>query len=168
MTVEDFLESPEFRRLFRKKAETYRRKFTAIAAKSDALTLDIADPTVLPKLFTPSWNWAAFFGISYWGIYWRLKVGWVFVGISFALIAFESLPALPNFVPPLHFVAIGFGVFFGLYANSYLFRELIQHARNDRLERFSPSYSMAFVMLITSLVLPMALTLADLGAHGPF
>lgn len=167
MTVKDFLESAEFRRIFRGKSETYRRKFTAIASKSDALTLDISDPYLLTKLFKPSWNWAAFFGISYWGIYWRLRIGWLFVGISFVLIAFESLPALPNFVPSLDYVTFGTGVFFGLYANSYLFRDLIRRARNDQLGRFSPSYSMAFVMLITSLALPVALALADPDIYTP-
>jgi hypothetical protein len=167
MMVKDLLESAEFRRLFRRNAETYRRKFTAIASKSDALTLDISDPTLLAKLLRPSWNWAAFFGISYWGIYWRLRVGWLFVGISFVLAVLESLPALPNFIPSLDYVTLGFAIFFGLYANSYLFRELVQRARNDQLARFSPSFSMAFAVLLASLALPLALALADPDTYTP-
>jgi hypothetical protein len=167
MTVEDLLESGEFKRIFKRNAETYRRRFTAIASKSDALTLDISDPCVLTKLLRPSWNWAAFFGISYWGIYWRLRVGWLFVVISFVLVALESLPTLPSFVPSLDYVIFGINVFFGVYANSYLFRELVLRARNNQLPRFFPSFSMACTMLVTSLALPVALALANPTTYAP-
>jgi hypothetical protein len=164
MTVKDLLRSAEFKRIFGRHAETYQRKFTAIASRSDALTLDISDPTVLGALMKPSWNWAAFFATTFWAIYWRLPIGWLFAGFSLVLIGIESAFATAGFVPSLQFFAFGFSLFFGLYANSFLLRNLIRRARDARLEEFSPSYSIAFAVLLVGITVPVVLAIGDLGS----
>jgi len=164
MTVKDLLGSAEFKRIFRKHTETYRRKFTMIASKADALTLDISDPILLKILLKPSWNWAGFFATSFWGVYWRLRLGWVFVGVSFVLVGLDYFPGVADFIPSLQFVGFGFAVFFGLYGNSILFRDLIRRARENRLASFSPSYSIAFAVMIVTITIPIVLAVGDLGS----
>ena len=171
-TISEFIEGTALEEIIVFNCPKYREKFSKIVEKAGVGDSDLEEflqdswskpsPTAKQILGYPypklrSWNWAGFFFNSYWAIYRKEKVGWVFLILSL-------ISVLPEHYNP-EFDLIGFipiigAIVFGGQGDSMILRSSLRtYANRTSLEDRNPRS-------IIGVIVAILLTIAYMLTYG--
>ena len=144
-SIDQFATSDFMRAALRRSVARYEAKFARLIAKAGVSGLSVSDPALTKRLDAQrQWNWAAFFGVFFWGIYRGVKYAWlVWAGsLILTLLALVFPDGLLD--RGGDFAGIAISVVYAMLGTSWLLTTLVA-ARADMPDAHAPSLPRAIV-----------------------